>query len=335
MVEISIIKCITLYASIALSKGGQPNTFRKPINYDAVFNNLKFGYERNTELSVKKVNQELLPLIQPSALCYSKSLNRPRGCESLLTEDTSATVKNSYNLEDLMKSPLPCVTDGTCPYVQFRCSNGHRWKAISGSPVCFSCPQCGKARSKIFGLKFKDRRKVMSPDNLLSAIKNHAALKGGSCISLPSKNDITQRSVISLRCQEGHEWSSTVGNIIHNKAWCKKCFTDNRKFNYVDMNETAEYFGGKFLGFQCDDDQLDLVKGELLNPNMKNNSLVINDQTTVKRLDRDIMKNDKFQSVEKLQSKTQRTLQRLALWRCAEGHEFYQYACNIRRYVSL
>jgi len=111
--------------------------------YDSIFSQLKFGYEVGKTHSVKKKTKAAIKpsLSVSNALCYSSSESpRGRGCGPLLVDDENTTFANPLH------AALPCVTEGECPYLQFRCSKGHTWKAVSGSPVCFHCPVCHTAR---------------------------------------------------------------------------------------------------------------------------------------------------------------------------------------------
>ena len=116
--------------------------------YDSIFSQLKFGYEGGKTQSNNNVKTKTKAAIKPSslpvsttALCYSSSeIPRGRGCGPLLVDDKNTTFVNPLH------AALPCVTEGECPYLQFRCSKGHRWNAVPGSPVCFHCPICQTAR---------------------------------------------------------------------------------------------------------------------------------------------------------------------------------------------
>ena len=75
---------------------------------------IRFGYEKFVTLNNI-----------PSLVKHSKSSReyflcqptRPRGCEPLFNDSFQGEIHS-----------LPCVTNGVCPYIQFRCSNGHEWK---------------------------------------------------------------------------------------------------------------------------------------------------------------------------------------------------------------
>ena len=119
--------------------------------YDSIFGQLKFGYEVEKSRSNNNVNKKKTKAaiksslaLTTTALCYSSSdTPRGRGCGPLLVDDKNTTFVNP------LQAALPCVTDGECPYQQFRCSKGHRWKAVPGSPVCLHCPICQTARKVI------------------------------------------------------------------------------------------------------------------------------------------------------------------------------------------
>ena len=140
----------------AMGKQQQEGSASASSAYDSIFSQLKFGYEgekthSNSDMSLKTKTKGKAgtkpPLsalaVSTTALCYSSSETpRGRGCGPLLVDvhETNTTYVNPLN------AALPCVTDGECPYLQFRCSRGHVWKAVPGSPVCFHCPICQTAR---------------------------------------------------------------------------------------------------------------------------------------------------------------------------------------------
>ena len=108
--------------------------------FESVFNDLKFGYERPLEGKnaipagrATRQAQSGMYTESQSALCYPQE-SRLRGCQALYTNSSGTDLRN------LKLQSLPCVTDGSCPYSQFRCSKGHVWKGVIGSPVCFHCP---------------------------------------------------------------------------------------------------------------------------------------------------------------------------------------------------
>lgn len=261
--------------------------------FDAIFNSLKFGYEKPR--SVDKINDgnekvtklrsaRTMYTVSQGALCYPNE-TRLRGCQTLYT-DSSETFLENLNLRE-----LPCVTDGSCPYSQFRCSKGHLWKGINGSPVCFHCPVCESAR-KVYG-----RKREATAERLLKSLKLYATTSGDTLLSSTIEGGNKWSSLVSLRCSEGHEWTGKVGNILLNKSGCLKCAIAKKRYGEEEMRQTAEHFGGEFLGFVNTDSNIGIANDN------SGDIGTINVSVRVRR----------------------------ALWKCAEGHVFNEIAGNIRR----
>lgn len=272
------------------------NSERKEENhsaFEAIFNGLKFGYEKTRDV-VDETNHRNEEAKRPrsmsgaytlsqGALCYPNE-TRLRGCQTLYNNSSEKSLGN-INLQQ-----LPCVTDGSCPYSQFRCSKGHLWKGINGSPVCFHCPVCKSAR-KVYG-----RKREATAERLLKSLKLYATSSGDTLLSSSIDGGNKWSGLVSLRCSEGHEWTGKVGNILLNKSGCLKCAITKKRYGEEEMHQTAEYFGGEFLGFVHTDGSID----------------VINDSSEIEAINVSVRV-------------------RRALWRCAEGHVFNEIAGNIRR----
>ena len=209
--------------------------------FDLVFQKLNFGYERPRNSTVasnlhnKVVLKQNRSLTKPSdsqpALCYPHEI-RLRGCQTLITD----TSKNS--LVNLKLQSLPCVTDGSCPYSQFRCGKGHVWNGIIGSPVCFHCPVCESSR-KVYG-----RKKEATADRLLKSLKLYSANRGDTLLST-NLDDSSNKwsSLVSMRCTEGHYWTGKVGNILLNKsAWLCDAFLPLHIFSLRWHNEDNHFY---------------------------------------------------------------------------------------------
>lgn len=262
--------------------------------FDAIFNGLKFGYEKPRsavdQINVEKVkvsrlrNTRATYTVSQGALCYPNE-TRLRGCQTLYN---NSSVKS---LGDLNLQELPCVTDGSCPYSQFRCSKGHLWKGINGSPVCFHCPVCESAR-KVYG-----RKREATAERLLKSLRLYATTSGDTLLSSTIDGGNKWSSLVSLRCSEGHDWTGKVGNILLNKSGCLKCAITKKRYGEEEMHQTASHFGGEFLGFVQNDQNIDIT-----NDNSSEMG-AINVSVRVRR----------------------------ALWKCAEGHVFNEIAGNIRR----
>jgi hypothetical protein len=216
--------------------------------FDAIFNKLNFQYERQPNTPDKadgliKSNYKS-QIKSQNALCYTGE--RQRGCQTLLNSNTL----EDEVLENIQMRSLPCVTDGSCPYSQFRCTKGHLWKAVNGSPVCFHCPVCESSR------KVTGRKQEATAERLLNSLKMHAVNNGGSLVST-SLDSNTWSSLVSMTCAEGHDWTGKVGNILLNKTGCFQCALIKKRYGEKEMHDTASHFGGTFLGF-LDDGNLEL-----------------------------------------------------------------------------
>mmetsp|Transcript_4676 Transcript_4676/g.4817 ORF Transcript_4676/g.4817 Transcript_4676/m.4817 type:complete len:349 (-) Transcript_4676:77-1123(-) len=222
--------------------------------FDAIFDKLNFQYERQPDKAdgLTKSNSDGLvksnyksQIKSQNALCYSGE--RQRGCQTLLNNDS---LKEEV-LENIQMRSLPCVTDGTCPYSQFRCTKGHIWKAVNGSPVCFHCPVCESSR------KITGRKQEATAERLLNSLKMHAISNGGSLVSTSLDDSNKWSCLVAMTCVEGHNWTGKVGNILLNKTGCFQCALMKKRYGEKEMHDTATHFGGIFLGF-LDDGNLEL-----------------------------------------------------------------------------
>lgn len=169
-----------------------------------------------------------------SALCYPQR-TRPRGCD----------FDGSF-IDPGQLLPLPCVQNGTCPYAMFRCSRGHEWKAVPGSPVCFQCPQCKPSNGSRGRTRSTSASGAVhgSHDALLASLIALAERKGGHCLS-SSIRGVKDKALFS--CKEGHIWEATPANLLATDSWCRKCWQLQRSLKEDNLQETAAYFGGEWL----------------------------------------------------------------------------------------
>lgn len=276
------------YLAAESSEGGRSS-------FDSLFQNLNFGYERSRNSTVavnpllktepRQIRNSPNQSNSQSALCYPQEI-RLRGCQTLYA-DTSKNVLVSLKLQS-----LPCVTDGSCPYSQFKCSKGHIWNGIIGSPVCFHCPVCESSR-KIYG-----RKKEATADRLLKSLKLYASNTGDTLLSTTLDDSSNKwSSLVSMRCTEGHDWTGKVGNILLNKSGCLHCAMTKKRYGEEEMHRTARHFNGQFLGF------------------VDNNN----------NIESSVIGNHEAEAV------TISLRVRRALWKCSEGHVFNEIAGNIRR----
>ena len=292
------IACKAKETNEATDNVQSPSEDESQNSFDAYFNKLNFGYEMPQDMKAKNVLQPYPPkqvsskrstgklnhLNSQSALCYPTE-TRLRGCQTLFT-DSSKVILGNLNLQS-----LPCVTDGSCPYSQFKCNRGHVWKGVVGSPVCFHCPVCESAR-KVYG-----RKKEATSERLLKSLKLSAVNNGGILLSKDLLGSSKWNSDVSMRCREGHEWTGKAGNIILNKSGCIHCAILKKTHGEEEMHQTAEHFGGQFIGFVDSNGNIESSSVE----NSETEAVTISVRT------------------------------RRALWRCNEGHVFNEIAGNIRR----
>jgi len=164
---------------------------------------------------------------------------RPRGCEPLYNSKYL-----SFNNSNGAAFSLPCVTDGTCPYVKFRCSKGHEWKASPGSPVCFYCPIC-KGPRKIYGKKDKTVGNSVRMQELLSKIQLYAISNKGELLS---SNISSSQTKAIFKCHNNHIFESRPSSLIHRQSWCPQCSKKTKILSKTALEATADQYGGKYLG---------------------------------------------------------------------------------------
>jgi hypothetical protein len=282
-------------------------------NFDSVFNNIRFGYENiptQDKIVQKNSEQQLRQGYTSSALCYPQMI-RPRGCEPLF----NAEILNQDLFADPRFKQLPCVIDGSCPYAQFKCSRGHIWKAVPGSPVCFHCPICKTAR-KVFSRR---RRPPLTRDQLVQSLDDLVTGAKGTVLSLHFDKKDKWGSSASIRCESGHEWTGTLRNVLVNKTWCPTCAKNKQKLTEEEMRCTAEKFGGRFLGYvdECD--------------GAKSAATQDGEFDTGKLTSEPQSQSQRQSQRHRQRGSSMRSLNRKARWMCARGHEFIQYPGNIRR----
>lgn len=293
---------------------------------------LSFGFEKNhTSASASAPTQGLKSKSKSlGALCYP-ALVRPRGCEFLLHDN----MPKSGSPLDLAK--LPCVTDGSCPFVRFRCASGHEWNAVPGSPVCMHCPYCpplGKRQGRVKGLKSAPRNdRHTAAQQLHAKMHAHATSKGGKCLTQLTPEStadaaayLRYKSSVRFECSRGHQWNATATNILAKKTWCRACDMAKKQ----DMDYTASKFKGKFLGYvEPEGDELQMTEttryseggggGEGEQP-LSTTSTATSAVDVAETL-----------TASFYRSRSRQPSQLVAKWQCERGHVFYQSPNNIRR----
>ena len=83
----------------------------------------------------------------------------------------------------------------------------------------------------------------------LDFARNLAAQKGGKCLSDLCLGIKTR---VLWQCSQGHEWKTSLDNVVHNKTWCRVCANKTngkaqRSNNIASARKIAANHGGKCL----------------------------------------------------------------------------------------
>lgn len=94
----------------------------------------------------------------------------------------------------------------TTDILQWKCEKGHIWKAaFSDIKRGGWCPLCSIDKNRKFNIEYC----------------NYIASEYfGKCLSTKYKNTKTK---MNWRCELGHVWQATLGNIKDNNSWCPEC----------------------------------------------------------------------------------------------------------------
>ena len=111
--------------------------------------------------------------------------------------------------------------------LEWKCSEGHRWKAKSAHVKNSGswCPECA-------GIK-----KIT-----IEEMQNIAQGRDGKCLS---KRYVNGREKLQWECSKGHQWRTT-SDRIRQGTWCPKC-AGRQKLTIKEMQEVAKSRGGKCL----------------------------------------------------------------------------------------
>jgi hypothetical protein len=104
-----------------------------------------------------------------------------------------------------------CLSDAyvdAATHLQWRCRDGHEWRATSGEIVKGHwCPECARwAAYSRAQLSIEDMRET-------------AAQRGGTCVSKVYHGNKVR---LKWRCARGHEWMAHP-NRIRQGSWCPVC----------------------------------------------------------------------------------------------------------------
>lgn len=113
---------------------------------------------------------------------------------------------------------LDTVWHGVKYHYRFRCSYGHEWqrRGDAQTPIA-GCPACSR---KSVGLGNRNG------DNF-ARLHELARQRGGACLSAAYEG---RAGTCSLRCAEGHEWTTTAAVILSGK-WCPRCKAEAKRLS--------------------------------------------------------------------------------------------------------
>jgi hypothetical protein len=181
---------------------------------------------------------------EATALCYSeKNVERIRGCDMIKDDKKSV---NMLPKRVVKLPPLPCVTSNSCPYDRFKCRKGHIWSSVPGTPVCFQCPFCPtKKRVRTAYDRIPLRTNRILSDRVIKFINEN----NGTCLNaeILLQNKFVHKSKLTVRCNQGHIWDTTVDRLVSHRAWCRECVYARNVLGEQEYHKTATYFRGKFL----------------------------------------------------------------------------------------
>jgi hypothetical protein len=90
---------------------------------------------------------------------------------------------------------------------QFNCDKGHRWEATTNKVMHRGdgCPHCAGSAA-------------LSPATIVARIK---AVHGKSVVMVGEFKDT--RTKTQFKCDKGHRWETTTGNVINSGTGCRRC----------------------------------------------------------------------------------------------------------------
>jgi hypothetical protein len=80
-------------------------------------------------------------------------------------------------------------------------------------------------------------------DDGLTVAQQHAALKGGSCLS---QRYVRALDRLQWQCNAGHVWEATFANVVSSGSWCKAC-AGKEKHTLFEAQALAKTRGGRCL----------------------------------------------------------------------------------------
>ncbi len=101
--------------------------------------------------------------------------------------------------------------------VMWECKEGHHWLSSPHSVTSGKswCPECGEKQ------RAKNRRR-----HTIEAIQKEAKKRGGKLLS---KEYTSTEQKLHWECAKKHRWYAEWSNVLHNGAWCQKCYWERRE----------------------------------------------------------------------------------------------------------
>ena len=92
--------------------------------------------------------------------------------------------------------------------------------------------------------KLKNQSKGVVKRAALQRLRDHAASKGGKCVSEAYTNSSTK---VQWECKIGHRWMATPSNVLHRRSWCPRCAANRRSLSLHQLQAHARKRGGRCL----------------------------------------------------------------------------------------
>lgn len=148
---------------------------------------------------------------------------------SLVKYREHATAHGGELIDSRPDDDVPSATER----LKFRCAAGHTWNTVAYSikrdrPWCRTCSR------------------TTDPWDA-SHYRRYAEERGGRLLSRHPKGVIEHKTAVRFRCAEGHEWSTTAGQIKSYSTWCWPCGHESRKKQNDDLEALAASRGGRLV----------------------------------------------------------------------------------------
>ena len=120
---------------------------------------------------------------------------------------------SKYDLEYVQKFAkqiggicLSEVYEKTIDVLKWKCEKGHVWQATFHDIKKGTwCPDCATEKKRVYDIDY---------------CKKLASKLFGECISEEYRDTKTK---LHWRCELGHTWDATLGNVKDNESWCPQC----------------------------------------------------------------------------------------------------------------